>query len=195
MSPFDTLCAYLARRMELSDDHVNLMKGLFIPRSLKKGEFLQREGEVPQYGAFIAKGCLRSYVIDEKGNEHILQFAPENWWLTDMNSLARGVASKFFMDAVEDSELMLIDKQSHLQLLEKIPGYAASFQTGVQRQSAAKDQRIVTTLSASAEQRYLDFLKTYPSIALRVPQHMLASYLGIKPETLSRVRKKVASRA
>jgi CRP/FNR family transcriptional regulator, anaerobic regulatory protein len=190
---FQILQAYLAERMKLTGDHVAHLKAVFVPKHLGKGEFLQRAGEVPRYGAFIARGCLRSYVIDGGGGEHILQFAPENWWLADLGSLATGRPTTLFFDALEDSELLLIDAPSHAHLTENIPGYAASFQTGVQRQSSAKDHRIISSLSASAEDRYREFLAAYPSIALRVPQHMLASYLGITPETLSRVRKRLAT--
>ena len=137
-------------------------------------------------------GCLRSYVIDGKGKEHIVQFAPEDWWLADNTSLMSGTPSQYFIDAVEDSILLLIDPPSHQRIIERIPGYAASFRTGLQRHAAAKDQRIVNSLSASAEERYQEFLRTYPSIALRVPQWMLASYLGVSPETLSRIRKSLS---
>ena len=144
------------------------------------------------HAAFVATGCLRSYVIDAKGKEHIVQFAPENWWLPDTISLMSGTPSQYFIDAVEDSSLLLIDPPSHQRIIERVPGYAASFRTGLQRHAAAKDQRIVSSLSASAEERYQEFLRTYPSIALRVPQWMLASYLGVSPETLSRVRKSLS---
>jgi CRP-like cAMP-binding protein len=96
------------------------------------------------------------------------------------------------MDAIEDSELLLIDPPSHQRLLDNIPGYAAAFRTGLQRHAAAKDRRIINALSTSAEERYVDFIETYPSIALRVPQWMVASYLGISPETVSRIRKNLS---
>jgi CRP-like cAMP-binding protein len=142
--------------------------------------------------AFVASGCLRSYVIDDKGKEHIVQFAPETWWLSDNASLASGSPSQYFIDAIADSEVLLIDPPSHQQLLQRVPGYAQAFQTGIQKHSAAKDLRIVNALTTSAEERYLAFLATYPSIVARVPQWMLASYLGISPETLSRVRKSLS---
>jgi CRP-like cAMP-binding protein len=100
----------------------------------------------------------------------------------------------YFIDAIEDSDLLLIDNPSHHRLVEHIAGYAAAFRTGLQRHAAAKDQRIVSSLSASAEERYLEFLRVYPSIALRVPEAMLASYLGMTPETVSRIRKNLSRR-
>ena len=129
-------------------------------------------------------------MIDSKGKEHVVQFAPENWWLADNNSLSSQTPSQYFIDAIEDSDLLLIDPPSHETLVQKIPGYAAAFRKGLQKHAGAKDQRIVNSLSTTAEERYEDFLTTYPSIATRVPQWMLASYLGLSPETISRIRKK-----
>jgi CRP-like cAMP-binding protein len=191
---FGILKAYFERSFPVTENDMILIRSVFLPKILKKGDFLVREGEIAKYGAFVAKGFLRSYMIDNKGKEHIIQFAPENWWISDKAGLTDGAPSSFFIDAVEDSEILLVDIAGHLTLIEKLPGYAASFRTGMQKRAAAKDQRIVATLADTAEQRYHDFLKTYPAIAQRVPQHMLASYLGITPETVSRIRKKTSRR-
>jgi CRP-like cAMP-binding protein len=189
MSPFDTLKEYLNKRSTFTEREFALIESVLVPRMLSSGDFLQRAGDVAKYAAFVASGCLRSYIIDAKGKEHIVQFAPETWWLADAVSLMSGAPSQYFVDAVEDSDLLLLDTPSHQRLLKEVPGYAAGFQVGIQRHAAAKDQRIATALSSSAEERYQDFLRTYPSIAQRVPQFMLASYLGVSPETLSRIRK------
>ena len=133
-------------------------------------------------------------MIDGKGKEHIVQFAPETWWLADSTSLNNATPSPYFVDAIEGSEVLLIDGPSHQHLVDSIPGYAAAFRTGLQRHAAAKDQRIVSSLTATAEERYLEFLRVYPSIGARVPQSMLASYLGMTPETLSRIRKNLSRR-
>src|SRR5262245_10791094 len=189
MAAFDVLKQYLGERGKFSDREFAFVESLLVPRTLPAGDFLQRAGDVAKHAAFVASGCLRSYVIDAKGKEHIVQFAPETWWLADGVSLISGTPSQYFVDAIEDSELLLLDSPSHQRLLKEVPGYAAGFQIGIQRHAAAKDQRIATALSSSAEERYQEFLKTYPSIAQRVPQFMLASYLGVSPETLSRIRK------
>ena len=188
-TPFDSLRTYLESRATFTNQEVEFMRASFQPVTLRSGEFLQRAGEQAKYGTFVARGCLRSYTIDAKGKEHIVQFAPENWWLADAVSLMNKTPSQYFMDAIEDSDLMLIDSESHQRVIENVPGYAAAMRTGLQKHAAAKDQRIVHSLSASAEERYLAFLQMYPSIVLRVPQWMLASYLGVSPETLSRIRK------
>jgi CRP-like cAMP-binding protein len=194
MLPFETLRNYLASRAAFTETEFDFMREAFLPTALRAGDFLQRAGEVAKYAAFVARGCLRSYTIDGNGKEHIVQFAPENWWLADSISLTTMSPSQYFIDAIEDSDVLLIDPASHQKVIDNIPGYAAAFRSGLQRHAAAKDQRIVHSLSASAEERYLAFLKTYPSIVLRVPQWMLASYLGISPETLSRIRKNLSKR-
>ena len=186
---FSTLYEYLEKVHPLSAADKEIIHDIFIPKNLLKGEFLLREGDPLKYGAFVCKGFLRSYVIDNKGKEHIIQFAPENWWISDKGASAEGKAS-CFIDAIEDSDILLIDQAGHFKMLERVPAYGKSFQAGMQKRSAAKDKRIVHSLVADAEERYNDFIETYPSIAQRVPQHMLASYLGIAPETLSRVRRK-----
>ena len=186
---FSTLYEYLEKVHPLSAADKEIIDDIFIPKNLLKGEYLLREGDPLKYGAFVCKGFLRSYVIDNKGKEHIIQFAPENWWISDKGASAEGKAS-CFIDAIEDSDILLIDQAGHFKMLERVSSYGKSFQAGMQKRSAAKDKRIVHSLVADAEERYTDFIETYPSIAQRVPQHMLASYLGIAPETLSRVRRK-----
>ena len=189
---FDVLCRYLAERASFSATDLEVIRGAFLFRRLRAGEFLQRAGDVATHAAFVARGCLRNYVIDPKGKEHIIQFAPETWWLADSTSLADRTPSQYFIDAIEDSELLLLDASSHVRLVERVPGYGAAFRTGLQRHAAAKDQRIVATLTASAEKRYLEFQRAYPSILNRVPQMMLAAYLGMTPETLSRIRRNLS---
>jgi len=192
MSAFEVLRTYLEARASFTDEEFAFLRERFITTTLPAGEFLQRAGEVARHAAFVASGCLRSYVIDANGKEHIIQFAPETWWLADAPSLMTGTPSQYFVDAIEDSELLLLDPASHQLLIDQVPGYAAASRAGLQRHNAAKDQRIVTALTTTAEERYLEFLDRYPSLAQRVPQWMMASYLGVSPETVSRVRKNLS---
>jgi len=191
---FQELLAYFESKFDLKEQDVVLIKQLFLPRQLKKAEFLLREGEIPRHAAFVGKGFLRSYVIDTKGKEHVIQFAPENWWISAKPAAAADGPSTVFIDAIEDSRILLIDRAGHLTMMEKVPGYAKSFAEGIQKRVEAKEKRIVHSLSSTAEERYIDFLETYPTIAQRIPQHMLASYLGITPETLSRIRRRAIAK-
>src|SRR5678816_3763076 len=165
MAPaFDVLRAYLEARAEFSAADVETVRAAFVYKQLPAGAFLQRAGDVPRCAAFVATGCLRNYVIDAKGKEHIVQFAPETWWLADSNSLQNHAPSTYFIDAIEDSELLLLDGPSHMGLIERVPSYATAFRTGLQKHAAAKDERIVSSLSASAEERYLEFIRVYPCL-------------------------------
>lgn len=189
---FEVLRAYLLERASFSDEEMEFVRTKFEPATLPSGEFLQRAGAVAKYAAFVARGCLRTYVIDPNGKEHVVQFAPETWWVADSVSLTSGKPSDYFIDALEDSDLLLIDSHSHEAVVDTVPGYATALRKGLQRHAAAKDERIVSSISASAHDRYVRFLQTYPSLATRVPQWMLASYLGVSPETVSRIRRKLA---
>ena len=184
----EKLRAFFERQFPVTDEQFEFIKTQFIPKKVKKGEFLLREGDMTRYSIFVASGCLRTYTIDDTGKEHILQFSPENWWTGDM-SFTSNVRSRCFIDALEDSEVLLTEPSSIQKLNQYIPQSAVHYQAALQKSMEAKNQRIVASLSATAEERYNDFLKKYPSLVQRVPQHMIASYLGISPETLSRIRK------
>ena len=186
---FEKLRTFFERNIPITDDQFEFIKTLFISKKVNKGEFLLREGEMNKYSMFVASGCLRTYTIDNTGKEHILQFSTENWWTEDL-SFRSNVPAQCFIQALEDSEILLTEIDSIQKVAENIPGFASSYEAALQKSAAAKNQRIVLSLSATAEERYDDFLKKYPSLVQRVPQHMIASYLGISPETLSRIRKK-----
>ena len=191
-SPFEVLQAYLQERAAFTADELAFMRALFVPRTLAAGEFLQRAGEPARHAAFVTRGCLRSFVIDARGKEHVVQFAPEQWWLADAISLNTATASQYFFAAIEETDLLLIDPSGQQQIVDRVPGYSQAMRAGLQKHAAAKDIRIVKSLSASAEERYLDFMQTFPTVARRVPQWMLASYLGVSPETVSRIRKQLS---
>ena len=191
---FELLYKNIQEKITLTEDEFNYCKTLFLPKKLRKRQYLLQEGDVCKYQAFVEKGILRSYNIDEKGNEHILQFASEGWWMADLSSFLTGEPSIFNMDALEDAELLLITKPSWELLLQKIPRLEHYFRILIQNHLISTQKRLMQSLSEPAEERYVRFTKTYPDCMRRVPQHMIASYIGISRETLSRIRKQLVAR-
>jgi len=190
---FKTFEAYLRSKIPVTDEQLRQIEPFYKPRSISKGQIILYINEVSEHACFVVNGCLRSYVIDEKGKEHIIQFAPENWWISEQVSLIDREPSMYFIDAVEDTAYLAIDRAFFAQLHNVVPA-AREMMNMLQLYSLRSFQkRLISHLSASGEERYLAFLKTHPSLALRLPQKMIASYLGVTPESLSRIRKELAS--
>ena len=191
---FDLLRAHILKRIDLSDEEFARCTTFFIPKKIRKHQFLLQEGEVCKSIAFVVNGCLRCYSVDHKGEEHIVQFAIEDWWISEPFSALTGEPSEYNIDAIEDSEVLLLENASQKRLLQEIPKFERLFRLLLENRFVATQRRINATLSASAEERYLGFLKAYPAIVRRVPQSQIASYLGITPQSLSRIRKKLSKK-
>jgi CRP-like cAMP-binding protein len=181
-------------KVSLTKEEEEICKTFLVPKKVRKKQYILQEGDVCKYEVFVEKGALRSYTIDEKGNEHIVQFAIEGWWTSDMYSFITGEPSVYNIDVLEDSELLLLSNPSQEELLQKVPKFEKYQRLLVQAAYIALQRRLVLSLSQSAEEKYTRLLNTYPDIIQRVPQHMVASYLGITPETLSRIRKQISER-
>ncbi len=147
------------------------------------------------YNAFVSKGLLRTYSIDEKDIEHVISFAMENWWTGDRESLMSGKPSRFTIDAIEDSEIVLIEKEKFDSICKEIPAFNDMANDIIQQGFIASQTRIHESISSSIEEKYENFVERYSSFACRVPQSMIASYLGITRETLSRIRHKSAKKS
>ena len=190
---FQLLHQKIASIVPIKDEEFDFLKTLFLPKKIKKRQYFLQEGDVCKYQAFIEKGILRSYTVDEKGNEHILLFASEGWWMADLSSYLTNEPSFLNVDAIEESELLLITKPSWELAMQKIPALEHYFRIILQNHLISTQKRLLQSLSETADQKYLRFIKTYPDCLTRVPQHMIASYLGIKRETLSRIRNQMAN--
>ena len=190
---FEILFSKVEEKIKLNDVEKDICKSLFSPKKLRKRQYILQQDDICKNLVFVEKGILRSYSLDSKGNEHILQFAPEGWWISDVYSFLTGEAAVYNIEAIEDSELLLISKSSLDELYERVPKFERYFRLLSQANMVATHRRLTSTLSASADEKYLRLLSAYPNIVARVPQHMIASYLGITPETLSRVRKRIVS--
>ena len=191
---YELLHKKITKSISITDEEFDFCKTLFLPKKLRKRQYLLQEGDVCKYTAFVTKGILRSYTIDNKGTEHILQFAFEGWWMGDLYSFLTDEPSTYNMEAIENCELLLISKPSWELLLEKIPAFERYFRILIQNNLIATQQRLMGTLSETAEEKYLKLINNYSGCLQRVPQHMIASYLGITRETLSRIRGQMASR-
>jgi CRP-like cAMP-binding protein len=185
---FAEIDRFVARYIHLSEEESAFFHSLLKHRQLKKKRFLLQEGEICDFEAFILKGCIRSYYLDQEGVETILLFAVEDWWVSDLTSFAERTPSNLFIETLEDSELLCIDYAGKAALFEKIPVFERMFRLLVQRSLSVLQQRLYGVLSQTAEERYLQFLEKYPLIAQRVPQHQIARYIGVSPEFLSKVR-------
>lgn len=163
-------------------------------KEVKKDEFLLRANEQCKHTFFVEKGLLRQYAIDERGKEHILSFAPKNWFVTDRTSSYFNQPSTYYIQAFEPSRVVLVDEDFIQLLSDKIPSFIEFNNRLLHNHIRHLQKRIDFLLGATAEERYLQFIEMYPDILLRVPQTMVASYLGITPESLSRIRKELAHR-
>lgn len=190
----ELLLQNIARHIHLEQNEIDFFFSLLTFRTLKKKEFLLRQGDVCKTENFIAKGCVRMYTIDESGFEHIVMFGVEGWWTSDFFSFFTNTASDYYIDALEDTELWQISKEHLDQLYEQVPKFERFFRILLQNAFIAQQKRINQNLSFTAEQRYVDFVKKYPQLEQRIPQKQVAAYLGMTPVFLSMLRKKQSSR-
>lgn len=188
---FDLLLANIARHISLSAEETDLFTSLLKPKSLSDGEFLLREGNVCKHESFVIKGCLKTYYLDENGFEHIIDFSIEEWWADDLYSLLTQTPSKSNIKAIEDTDIVQIGKTDLELLYQKIPTFERFFRILFQNAYISQRQQINLALSAYAEERYLLFIKQKPYAEKRFSQKDIASYLGITPQFLSTLKRKL----
>ncbi|WP_426480043.1 Crp/Fnr family transcriptional regulator [Chryseobacterium sp. R2ACT005] len=184
----DNFLNYLKDKFPINDDELEMFRQVCTVKRLRRRQYLLQEGDVWNKNAFVSKGVLRTYRADEKGTEHIIQFSIENWWAGDRQSYHSRLPSTFNIEALEDAEIVLIPKADFDRMQVEIPKFGEFTRVLLERSFIASQNRIHASISYSAEEKYADFIKAYPDITNRIPQHMIASYLGISPETLSRIR-------
>ena len=184
----------LTAKINLSEEEKEIFKGYLASKKLRKRQYLLQEGDVCKHIAFVEKGALRAFTIDDKGGEHIVQFAVEGWTIADLYSYITGEPATYNIEALEDCELLLISNAAQEALIKEIPQYEHYLRLQLQGAYIALQRRITAMITMSTEERYTSLIKTYPDIVQRVPQHMIASYLGLTPETLSRTRRQMSSK-
>lgn len=179
---------YIREQVAATDDDIKLFRETAIERTIRRKDFLLQEGEICRYKAFVTKGFLRTCRTTDDGIEHIMQFSPENSWTTDPESYENNTPSCYNIDALEYTEVVMWTKKDFHYLFENIPAVKAYSDQLFSRNLYVTRQRLFNAISATAEEKYDEFIKTYPDILTRVPLHMVASFLGVSRETLSRIR-------
>ena len=179
---------YVLRVVNLSAHELAYFNSVLEHKLIPKKTRLLQAGDICNFEAYVVKGCIREYYIDTKGAEVTLQFAIEDWWVSDIASFQDQAVSNMYIETLEDCELLILSRQAKEDLLEKVPKLERMFRLMIQRHLSVITSRLYKTMAQTAIEKYLEFIKRYPSIPQRVPQHYIASYLGISPEFLSKLR-------
>ena len=188
---YEVLTRSLLAKAPFSEEDLQKCKDHFVPKKIRKRQYVLQEGDVCNKSVFIEKGALYSYTIDDKGTQHVIQFGFAGWWIGDLYSLLTGEPSKMNIEALEDSDVLTIDRQNHFKLLSEVPKYETYYRILFQDAYVALQRRVSSTIGLTAEEKYQRLITQYHSFINRVPLHLIASYLGVSPETLSRIRKQM----
>ena len=186
------LIDYFENLLPLTEAEKSVVDEVFIERSVRRRQFILQEGDISKHNTFVVEGCFRMFFVDEKGKEHNLQFAVENWWIGDIGSFHSGEPSKLYIEALENSVILQIKKEDQLKLFVDYPKFNRIFRVLTENALVGAQRRILQNISSTAEERYLDFSKRYPNFFNRISNVQIASYLGVTPEFLSTIRKKIA---
>lgn len=184
----------IRKHISLSESDIELLMSVIHNKKLKRKQFLTQEDEVSKYSAFVLSGCMRSYFIDANGFEHNLQFAIEDWWITDMMSFTTQKPGKLNIEALEDTEMLIITRDDQLKLFNSCPKFEKYFRIITENGFVSAQNRLLDNMSLPATDRYLNFSKKYPQLLQRLPQVQIAAYLGITPEFLSKIRHQLAKK-
>ncbi|MEA1847620.1 Crp/Fnr family transcriptional regulator [Chryseobacterium sp. MHB01] len=191
---FDILIAHLQQKVNLNANEIESLKHFFIEKKLGKKEFLLKEGEICRNLAFVSTGILKSYISDEKGQERINLFAFEGWWISDFNSFINQEKATLNINAIEYSEVLLISHNDYERLTLEIPIMDRYFRILYQNSLVTKDRRLIVSNKSSAEEKYRSLVRSNPEMFQRISHTLIASYLGLSPETVSRIRKRILLR-
>lgn len=184
----DNLTKYIKRYISIPENEIASFQSYLKPKKLKKKEFLLKEGQVCKSRYFITSGCIRLFYIDKKGNEQIIHFAIDNWWITDYESLVNAAPSTLYIQAIETTELLELPEETFDQLCNQIPQIERLFRKIMEKTYIAIQKRMEYMFSLNGEEVFNTFVSANPGFIQRVPQYMIASYLGMSPEFVSKIK-------
>ncbi|MDN5200688.1 Crp/Fnr family transcriptional regulator [Fulvivirgaceae bacterium BMA10] len=190
---YKTLIEHIQNHIKLSDQSASRLVDYFESKEINKKEYLLKAGAISRFEYFIVRGCLRVFVIDAKGVENNIRFGTENWWIGDFTSFLKKEPASYFIQAIEKTEVLLINRIKWDRLFSEIPEIAFYFHIMFQNAALGQQSKIAQHISYTPEQRYQDLIEKRPELLQRVPQKYIASYLGITPEFLSMIRKKIST--
>lgn len=188
----EPLLDHFQKMIPLSNTEKQLVTDLFKPRLYRKRQYVLQEGDTCNQCNFVVRGCLRMYKVDTAGNIHIIQFASENWWIMDIGSFHGRTPSELNIDALEDTMILQISYENLLSLYTQAPKFDRIFRVLMENSYVALQKRLLQNISSNGEEKYLNFIQTYPNLTHRLPQTQIASFLGMTPEFLSRLRNRQA---
>ncbi|MCR9172068.1 MAG: Crp/Fnr family transcriptional regulator [bacterium] len=188
------LIDYFNKFIPLTEEEQSIVEEVFNERKIKRRQFILNEGDVSFVNTFVVEGCFRMYTVDDKGKEHNLQFAVENWWIGDIGSFHSEEPSKLYIEALENSIVLQIKKEDQLRLFVEYPKFNQIFRVFTENALVSSQRRTLQNISSTAEERYLDFMKRYPHFFNRISNVQIASYIGVTPEFLSKIRKEITSK-
>jgi len=192
--PADLIIQNITRHIRLTEDEEQHFCSLLRPQQVKRKHFLLEEGEICRYSAFVTGGCLRGYTVDKDGFEHVLSFAPPGWWAADMYSLLSQKPGLLNIEALEDTTMLLLSKTNQEKLYTDIPKFERFFRIITENSLVSYQQRLIDNLSLTAEDRYHNFCRRYPTLINSLPKKQIASYIGVTPEFFSRMQRQMLTR-
>ncbi len=191
LSNIEVLINYFNQLIPLNSEEKIIVSKVFKPRLYRKKQYVLQEGDICEKFNFVVRGCLRMYKIDEKGNTHIIQFASENWWMIDIASFHGKKPSELVIDALEDTMVLQISYDDLISLYINYPKFDKIFRVLIENSFVSLQNRLLQNISSTAEERYISFIEVYPHLSNRLSQTQIASFLGVTPEFLSRLKSRL----
>lgn len=184
----------IAKHIQLTLDEQAHFTSLLVPKSVKRKELLVQEGQICRYSTFVTKGCLRSFSLDHNGFEHVMAFAPPDWWIADMYSFISQKPGMLYIEALEPTEVLLLSKENQERIYADIPKFERFFRILIEKSLVSNQQRLLDGLSLPAQERFRHFCQRYPSFVNCLPKKQIASYIGVTPEFFSKMMKEINKR-